>query len=242
MFVLAIGTLDGDGCEMSTKIGVIESRWHNATNGIQRNTTVKPLFDFLSDLHFGNHHAYDYEMVGTQDAFVSALERMARSRAITIAYLAMHGSDSGLHLHGGDRITRTILKNTLRRITQERDSKLTGLFFGSCLFGSRALADFLFKHDTSVAWIAGYQESVDFVSSSGLDMLFFNTLLAVRFEKPTLSNRQKIEEVARRIRLQMQGLCNSTLENGDAALGLGFSIYVKRRGRTRGATDLLRDD
>ena len=226
---------------MSTKIGVIESRWHDATNGIKKNTTVKPLFDFLSDLHFGSHHAYDYEMVGTQDAFVSALERVARSRATTIAYLAMHGSDSGLHLHGGDRVTRTILKNTLLRITKENGSNLIGLYFGSCLFGSRALAEYLFKNDASVTWIAGYQESVDFVSSSGLDLLFFNTLLAVRYESPTLSNRQKIEEVARRIRQQMQGLCNSSLENGDASLGLGFSIYVKRRGRTRGARDLLRD-
>ena len=226
---------------MSTKIGVIESRWHDATNGMKKNTTVKPLFDFLSDLHFGNHHAYDYEMVGTKEAFISALERVARSRATTIAYLAMHGSDNGLHLHGGDRISRTILKNTLLRITNENGSNLMGLYFGSCLFGSRALAEYLFKNDASVTWIAGYQESVDFVSSSGLDLLFFNTLMAVRNKSPTLTNLQKIQEVARRIRSQMQGLCNSPLENGDGNIGLGFSIYVKRRGRNRGAKDLLRD-
>ncbi|WP_189381979.1 hypothetical protein [Gemmobacter nanjingensis] len=226
---------------MSTKIGVIESRWHDAANGIKKNTTVKPLFDFLSDLHFGSHHAYDYEMVGTQGAFVSALERISRSRATTVAYLAMHGSDTGLHLHGGDRISRTILKNILLRITRENGSNLTGLYFGSCLFGSRALADYLFKNDAPVTWIAGYQESVDFVASSGLDLLFFNTLMAVRQDAPTLTKRQQIGEVARRIRQQMQGLCNSPLENGDANLGLGFSIYVKMRGRTQGAKDLLRD-
>ncbi|WP_444461753.1 hypothetical protein [Rhodobacter capsulatus] len=226
---------------MSTKIGVIESRWHDDANGIKKNTTVKPLFDFLSDLHFGNHHAYDYEMACTQDAFVSALERISRSRSTTIAYLAMHGSESGLHLHGGDKITRTILKNTLLRITKENGANLTGLYFGSCLFGSKALAEYLFKNDAPVTWIAGYQESVDFVSSSGLDLLFFNTLLTVRREKSSLSKRQKIEEVARRVRKQMQGLCNSPLENGDANIGLGFSIYVKKKGRTQGALDLLRD-
>ncbi len=226
---------------MSTKIGVVESRWHDATNGIKKNTTVKPLFDFLSDLHYGNHHAYDYEMVGTQQAFVSALGRIAKSKATTVAYLAMHGSNEGLHLHGGDRITRTILKNTLLRIANDKSSNLVGLYFGSCLFGSRALAEYLFKKDAAVTWIAGYQESVDFVSSSGLDLLFFNTLLGVRSETPTLTNRKKIEEVARRIRKQMQGLCNSTLENGDPHLGLGFSIYVKRQGRVRGVKDLLRE-
>lgn len=226
---------------MSTKIGLIESRWHDATNGIQKNTTVKPLFDFLSDLHFGSHHAYDYEMVGTRSAFVSALEQVARSRSTTIAYLAMHGSDKGLHLHSGEHISRTILKNTLLRITQENGSNLTGLYFGSCLFGSRALAEYLFANNAPVTWIAGYQESVDFVSSSGLDLLFFNTLLSVRYEAPNLSHRKKIEEVARRLGSQMRGLCHSPLENGDATIGLGFSIYVKKRGRSPGAQDLLRD-
>ena len=80
---------------MSTKIAVIESRWHSATNGIEKNTTVKPLFDFLSDLHFGSHHAYDYEMVGTKDAFISALQQAGRSRATTVTYLAMHGTEKG---------------------------------------------------------------------------------------------------------------------------------------------------
>lgn len=226
---------------MSTKIGVIESRWHDVANGIKKNTTVKPLFDFLSDLHFGSHHAYDYEMVGTRPAFVDALSRVARSRATTVAYLAMHGSESGLHLHGGDKISRTILKNSLLQVSQESGSNLVGMFLGSCMFGSHALAEYLFKNEAPVVWIAGYRESVDFVSSSGLDLLFFNTLLTVRHEMPTLSNRGKIEEVARRLKVQMQGLCNTPLENADANCGLGFSIFVKKRGRTRGAVDLLRE-
>lgn len=226
---------------MSTKIGVIESRWHDPSNGIKKNTTVKPLFDFLSDLHFGSHHAYDYEMVGTRSAFTDALSRIARSRSTTVAYLAMHGSSSGLHLHGGEKISRTILKNSLLQVSQEGGSNLIGIFLGSCMFGSHALADYLFKKEAPVVWIAGYQESVDFVSSSGLDLLFFNTMLAVRYEHPTFSNRKKIEEVARRMKIQMQGLCNTPLENAEPSCGLGFSIFVKKRGRSRGAKDLMRE-
>ncbi|WP_065322955.1 hypothetical protein, partial [Tritonibacter mobilis] len=206
---------------MSTKIGVIESRWHDDTNGIRKNTTVKPLFDFLSDLHYGNHHAYDYEMVGTRSAFTDALSRIARSRATTVAYLAMHGSSDGLHLHGGDKISRTVLKNSLLEVSRNSGSNLTGLYFGSCMFGSHALADYLFKNDAPVKWIAGYQDSVDFVSSSGLDLLFFNTMLSVRYENQSLSHRKKIEEVARRMKVQMQGLCNTPLENGEPTSGLG---------------------
>ena len=225
---------------MSTKIAVIESRWHNGSNGIEKNTTVKPLFDFLSDLHFGSHHAYDYEMVGTKDAFVSALKRAASTRATTVAYLAMHGSARGLYLHGGDRISRTILRNTLLEITNDAGSNLTGLYFGSCHFGSKTLAEYLFRYGSPVTWIAGYHENVEFVSSSSLDLLFFNTLLDVRAESPNLSKRRKIERVAYRLRQQIQGLCNSPLENGDPSLGLGFSIYVRKFGRRPGAVDLLR--
>lgn len=51
---------------MGTNIAVIESRWHTPENGIKRNTTVHPLFDLLSDLHYGNHHSFEYEMVATK--------------------------------------------------------------------------------------------------------------------------------------------------------------------------------
>lgn len=228
---------------MEMEVGVIESLWHDDRNGIKRNTTVKPLFDFISDIHCENHHGYAYEMVGTQEAFASALERLAKSKATKIAYLAMHGSQDGLHLHSGHRISRTILKNTLLRITNEPKSKLTGLYFGSCLFGSKALAEYLFSHDTSVTWIAGYQESIDFVASSCLDMLFFNTMMDVRRDFPNYTDLKKIKEVARRIRVQMQGLCNSPLENeySTEKLGLGFSIYINRRGRSPQVIDLLRE-
>lgn|GEM_PF-1856300 len=225
---------------MTTKIGVIESKWGQKGNGISKNTTVRPLFDFISDLHFGNHHAYEYELVGNRSAFRDAFRRQANSRAVSFVYIAMHGSADGLHLHGGEKITRTILKNDLLEVDQSNGANITGLFLGSCMFGSHALADFLFKNDCRLTWIAGYEDSVDFVSSSGLDMLFFNTLISVRESNPRQSNLHKIKEVARRMKIQMQGLCNTSLENCDPHCGLGFSIFIRKTGRTKGAMDLMR--
>lgn len=226
---------------MSTKIAVIESRWHSPSNRIQRNTTVRPLFELLSDLHYGNHHSFEYEMVATKPALDEALQRMAKSRRVTVAYLAMHGGYDGLHLHSGVRVSRTVLKNTLREITQSKGASLSGLYLGACLFGVRSLAEFIFRKDVSLSWVAGYSEEVDFISSTALDLLFFHTLLEVREEMPNATKLARVKEVARRMRTQARGLCRTPLENGDPHCGLGFSIFVRKQGPKRGVVDLIRD-
>lgn len=226
---------------MSIKIAVVESRWHNPANEIQRNTTVRPLFEFLANIHCGTHHAFEYEMVGTQPALDEALSRLARSRRVAVAYLAMHGNSKGLHLHGGQVVSRTHLRNTLRDISAAPGSKLRGLYLGSCLFGTPALATFLLARDVSVNWVAGYRESVDFVQSTALDLLFFNLWLAVKEDHPGYTERQRVGVVAERLLVEAPGLVKSPLENGDANSGLGFSIFVRKKGRNGGVKDLLRD-
>jgi len=226
---------------MSTKIAVIESRWHNPSNEIERNTTVRPLFEFLANIHYGTHHAFEYEMVGTQPALDEALARLACSRRVTAAYLAMHGGLTGLHLHSGQRVSRTHLRNTLRDISGEAGSKLRGLYLGSCLFGTPRLAQFLLRQDIAVSWIAGYHLTVDFVHSTALDLLFFNTWLDVKQRNGGYTERQRIGAVAERMKMEAHGLIQTPLENGDPNAGLGFSIYVRRKGRAGGIRDLLRD-
>lgn len=223
----------------STKIAVLESRWHNSSNGIERNTTIKPLFEFLSDLHFGTHHAFEYEMVGTQPALDEALQRLARSRRVTVAYLGMHGGASGLHLHSGARVSRTHLRNTLRDISAAQGARIRGLYLGSCLFGTEALARYLLGRDISLNWIAGYRESVDFVKSTAMDLLFFNTWLEVKDQKKGYTEIQRLHAVAERLRVEVRGLIRTPLENGDPHCGLGFSIFVRRQGRGGGVQDLL---
>lgn len=226
---------------MSTKIAVIESRWHNPSNDIERNTTVRPLFEFLANIHCGTHHAFEYEMVGKQPALDEALSRLARSRRVAVAYLAMHGNENGLHLHGGGRVSRTHLRNSLRDISSARGARLRGLYLGSCLFGTPALARFLLERNVSVNWVAGYRESVDFVHSTALDLLFFNLWLAAKEDHPTYTERQGVGVVADRLLVEALGLVRSRLENGDPNSGLGFSIFVRRQGRNGGVKDLLRD-
>lgn len=224
---------------MSTKIAVLESRWHSPHNSIQRNTTVRPLFEFLSDIHFGTHHAFEYEMIGTQPALDEALQRLSSSRRVTIAYLGMHGSDRGLHLHSGARVSRTHLRNTLRDISAADGARLRGLYLGSCLFGTVELARYLLARDISLNWVAGYRESVDFIKSTAMDLLFFNTWLEVKQENRGYTELQRIFAVADRLRVEARGLIRTPLENGNPHCGLGFSIFVRRRGRSGGIHNLF---
>jgi hypothetical protein len=226
---------------MSTKIAVFESRWHHPDNDIQRNTTVRPLFEFLANIQYGTHHAFEYEMVGTQTALDEALGRLARSRRVTVAYLAMHGGTRGLHLHSGQRVSRTHIRNTLKAIASEDGSKLRGLFLGSCLFGTELLAKHLLVRDVGITWVAGYRERTDFLKSTALDLLFFNTWIEVKRNHPGYTERPRIGLVAQRLRVEAQGLVNRPIENGDAHCGLGFSLFVRRKGPGGGVRDLLRD-
>jgi hypothetical protein len=63
-----------------TGIAVIESKWNGEGNLMRKNASVKPMFDMLCDLHFGNAHEYAYEMVATAPALADAIKRMAWTR------------------------------------------------------------------------------------------------------------------------------------------------------------------
>jgi hypothetical protein len=225
---------------MGTKIGVIESKWASPGNGIAKNTSVRPLFEFFSDIHYGSHHHFEYDLVGTRDAFRSALKRFSKSRTVTVAYIGMHGSHTHLHLHGGENISRTVLRNDLVGIVSEAGANLSGLYFGSCLFAGAALAEHLLAPATRIEWVAGYSESVDFVESTALDLLFFNTWQYVKEDDGFNTRGSRIREVARRMKILAPGLCSTSLENGEGELGLGFSIYVRKTGRGGGIRDLMR--
>jgi hypothetical protein len=94
----------------------------------------------------------------------------------TYLCLAMHGNTKGLQLINGDQVTRTELKNMLVRIKSTRGAKLAGIHMASCIFGTKEIAEMLFSTPTELRWMAGYTETVDWIESSALDLLFFNYL------------------------------------------------------------------
>lgn len=231
----------------NTGIAVIESKWHGDGSVMRKNASVRPMFDMLCDLHFGNTHEYIYEMVATAPALKEAINRVAWDQDISTLYIAAHGDISGLQLHGGDHVSRAKLCNMLWDEGGRRRS-LSGLYLGSCEFGTREVAAFLLERDKQLRWVAGYVHAADFIEGTALDVMFFNLWLRHLSEAPEARPREIVELVANDLSKTCRGLINTREENGyhdheddeDDALGMGFSIYVRGKGSKGGVVDLLR--
>lgn len=205
-----------------TGIAVIESNWQRKSN-----LSVRGLFDLIANISCDNPNAYHYEIANSEAAIKEAIPRIGSYRECRYLYIAAHGDEKGLSFLNADRLTRAELRNLLRDIKDTDGSKLRGLCLGSCLFGTDALADFLFREDVGVRWIAGYATQVPWVESSALDLLFFNELIdGVEGE----TDIQAITRTAKRLLEIAPGLVNE----------LGFGIFVRKR-RTGGAKNLLDD-
>lgn len=223
---------------MSTKIGVIESNWYREGNNISENTTVKPLFDFLSTIRTGVANGYQYSNANDRNDFKQALMSMAKTNAVTAVYIAMHGNEKKLELSPDESITKTVLKNTLKKIQKEENARLLGLHFGACLFCTERLAHDIFLHCGSVLWIAGYPSDADFVCSSALDLMFFDTLIVAR-KKHGIKELASINEVASTLKASAPGLCAITPDSKNQDSGMDFSIFVRDSSSQNGVKNLV---
>ncbi len=189
----------------SINIAVLESRWWEG-----KNTSVRGMFDLLSDLYCDNHHAYHYEMCNSGAALKEALSRYVNKDEDThYISIASHGSETGLSLYNKDSISRAEIRNILKRDSSNR--AVAGIHFGSCLFGTEELAIFLHAEDISPWWIAGYGATVDFVKSTMLDLLFFQELLNHKRKDPV----RQIHEVSQSLIETVPGLIKA----------LDFGVY-----------------
>jgi hypothetical protein len=225
-----------------TGIAVIESKWNGEGLQMRKNASVRPMFDMLCDLHFGNTHEYVYEMAATSSALADFIKRMAWSTDISTIYFACHGSEKGLLLHGWKKevITRAKLGKMLLEGSTRRNLK--GIYLGACEFGTEALARDLLKNDGNLVWVAGYREEADFINGTALDVIFFNFWLNKLNDDPNIRTRELIESVAKKLKANCQGLIASSSEDDDDnAAGMGLSIFVRARGPKGGIVDLLSD-
>jgi len=229
----------------SSRLAVIESKWNNGESIMRKNASVKPMFDMLCDLHFESLHDYSYEMVATSSALDDAIKRMAWDRDIATIYIAAHGGADGIHLHGWDRevITRKQLSKMLLQGGTKRTLK--GVYLGSCEFGNRELAEYLLSRDKNLQWVAGYSSSADFIDGTALDIMFFNYWFGHLSKEPEMRPRDLVELVAEDLKERCNGMINTPAENGygddDDAPGMGFSIFVRSKGRASKVIDLIRE-
>jgi len=202
------------------RIGVVEARWEE-----RRNRSIKPLFDVLSELYYSSTHEYEYEMPSTRESFAECVKRLAGKAGIDVLYVAAHGARNSIQLHGRDaKLTADDLVISLRDANRTRSNPgISGLFLGTCQFGTEKVAETLLSNVPRLQWVAGYNSDIDFIESSALDLLFFNDLLKRRGTPD-----EKIRRVATYFRKNVARLCART--------DVGFSIYVRNQGEV---SDLL---
>lgn len=180
-----------------TKIAVVEGKWFKG-----KNTSVRGLFDLISDINCGSPHKYHYEMFNNDTAFQEIIARLASTDNIHNVYIAAHGSEEGLYGSNGKVITLTKVRNSIKKINKSH-GKLSSIYFGSCNFGNDTnLEDLLLNGDIQLRWVAGYTESVDFIKSSVLDALFWNLYISNNSSTPL----KKIKEVCDELLYEVPGL------------------------------------
>lgn len=210
-----------------SNIAVIEGKWFK-----DKNTSVRSLFDLISDLHFDSPHQYHYEMFNNGGALKEIVLRLASTNNIHHIYFAAHGSEQGIYGSNDVEISTTKLTNIIKA-TNDGRGKLDSIYFGSCSFGnSKNLEKLLLSAEgEQIRWIAGYTKDVDFVKSTALDAIFWHEYIEAKYDKKKrlVSPLNRIEAVCKTISKQVGGLVEE----------LGFKVISFNAKRTNPICELI---
>jgi hypothetical protein len=187
-------------------LAVIEGRWF-----ANENTSVKSIFDVLSDVCFKNNNHYKYEKFYNITAFQDLIMDLGGQQNLHYIYIAAHGSKNAIYAGNEAEISRAIIRNLLTGIANQHGSVLREVFFGSCDFINQDTINFFNENELgNLLLIAGYSTAIDWIPSTALDWCFWNNFLS----NNGIPN-QKITTTAQYLKYNMAGLCEN----------LGFNIY-----------------
>lgn len=195
---------------MESKLAVMEMKWFRGLN-----ISMRGVFDFLTDIHFKNAHSYHYEMFNDARAFKEIFCRLSSLNGIHDIYVAAHGDISGIVGSNEKIISQTILKNIIESSNNAR-GRLDSVYFGCCLFGNNLAMEKLLCAGNSIKWIAGYENSVDFIDSSSLDLIFWNRYWKNKNDNKSITTLQNIQKTIVELKKDADGLMTR----------LGFQVYV----------------
>lgn len=187
------------------KVAVIEGKWFAGSN-----TSVRGMFDLLSDIHFNSPHKYHYEMFNDARAFKEIFSRLAELNGIHNIYVAGHGNDDEIYGSNGEPITKTAITNIVKEASESR-GRLDSVYFGCCLFGNENVMKKISVAGDRIRWVAGYEKRVDFIESSSLDWLFWT-----RYLRNQGTPLERIVKTADSLKKDAEGLIKK----------LGFRIYA----------------
>ena len=210
----------------SPQVTILEGRWFPRKNVSLRDLFL-PLFTVWTPDGDGAHH---YEMFTNAASFIDAIKHAFSGGRPQTIYIAAHGSTTGIQGFHDEGISRAMIRNAFRKA--KNSQRRRGVYFGSCLFGTRRNAEFILRECPRVAWIVGYTSSVDWIDSSVIDLFFLRHYL---FPEPGRGRARPITHAARlkyavaQVRDKMHELAFST----------GFHAYVRVRGPGGGIRDIF---
>jgi hypothetical protein len=198
-----------------TGLAVIEARWWK-----DGNDSVRPLFETLAGIVEGNPHHVRYDMFTEEASLSEIISDISVKSGIHSVYIGAHGDDKCIGGLGDATISRTVLRNMFR--SSNSSGEIQGLYFGSCLIGTAKNANFWLAKEqkTGLKWPAGYTNSVDWVDSSAVDMIFWSKYL---HERKTNRSRKRGKlselEMVEKASSAMKKLMPTVFEQ------MGFNIY-----------------
>jgi hypothetical protein len=159
--------------KLKKNIFCLEGNW---STDLKDKSSIKYILDYLStylDIDAIHRHCT------TEDSLNYYLKEFteAKYKEYSIIYLAFHGLPNQLHFsgsaNGGDAFVE------LEDISKTCKDVLRGkiIYFGSCLtlnIDKRRINRFL--KETKALAVIGYKESIDFTTSTALDMIVMETL------------------------------------------------------------------
>lgn len=147
-------------------IACLESLWNT---DIEDRWSVRPILEVIANIH---DLKLAYLSCNTHEEFAFNLKMLAKRRSYGILYLAFHGAPGEIFL--GDDTSLTL--ENLQELMGTRFADWI-VHFGSCStvdVTPRQLKSFVVE--TQVKMVLGYTKSVDWIESSALDLLIFQSL------------------------------------------------------------------
>ena len=148
---------------------VLESYW---SEDLAQRESVLPFVKGLCDLNLWDFHYRTFDSSNDLKLWIRNFDKIRRSGADKIVYLATHGSTAGRLWTLEEKIP---IRSLAAALGPARS--ITGLHLGSCNLGRPRILEALITK-TPLHWVAGYDQEVPWLESTCLDLLFWSWIYA----------------------------------------------------------------
>lgn len=159
------------------KLAVLETaEWYSK----DRITTVRPLFQLLSQhVYDGDPNQFHYATFTGQDSFVATFKDMVGKHGVKFIYVGTHGEDDEICFNKKEKSGRVSLFNSLFSRDVRGAASIRGVYLAGCQLDGLAkkLSSKEWEHSSPAPWFAGYEEGVNWMDATWMDMKFWHILL-----------------------------------------------------------------